>query len=169
VVSRHDIITSLLIHDLFHWALHSLKCFHYSPTTASMYYDGWMTLQLGRCKSVLLQSVLGVCKHRFWNALWLTIFCALLLCDCACDMDRKSAIKIFIIVFLLLLKKTWRQMACLPRRNTPFTATFFSIIIFFQDIKEKQNVYSPQLIFACFFCGPRVDQMKNFNVGIAGN
>jgi len=32
------------------------------------------------------------CKHLFCNALWLTIFCALVFSDCACDMDHESAI-----------------------------------------------------------------------------
>jgi len=26
-----------------------LECLHFSPITASLYYDGWMSLQLGRC------------------------------------------------------------------------------------------------------------------------
>jgi len=31
----------------------------------------------------------------------------------------------------------------------------------FQNIKEKQHVYSPQFIFVCFLFGPRADQKNN--------
>jgi len=45
-----------------------LECLHFSHTTGSLHYDGWwMTLQFGFCQSVLLLSMLVVCKHRFCN------------------------------------------------------------------------------------------------------
>jgi len=49
-------------------------------------------LQLGCCQSVLLQAVLVLCKHLFYNALLLTISCALALFDCAYDMDHESVV-----------------------------------------------------------------------------
>jgi len=42
-----------------------LECPHFSRTTGSMYYDGWMLLQLERWWSVLLLSVLVMCEHLF--------------------------------------------------------------------------------------------------------
>ena len=39
-----------------------------------------------------IPSVLVVRKRLFYNELWLTIFCALALCDCACGMDHESVI-----------------------------------------------------------------------------
>jgi len=62
-----------------------LECLNFSHTTGSLHYDGWMTLRLGCC--VLLLSMLLMRKHRFCNALWLTIFCALSLYDFICDME----------------------------------------------------------------------------------
>jgi len=46
-----------------------------------------MTLQLGCRLSVLLLSMLLMCKHRFCDTLWLTIFCALALYYFICDME----------------------------------------------------------------------------------
>jgi len=47
---------------------------------------------VGRCESVLVLSVLVMCKHLFYNELWLIIGFALALSDCACDMDQESVI-----------------------------------------------------------------------------
>ena len=59
---------------------------HFSATTGTLYYDGWMTLQSGWCQVF--------CSYQCWlsantycilcNALWLSIFCALLLCFLLC-------------------------------------------------------------------------------------
>jgi len=68
-----------------------LEWLHFSSTNGSLYYDVRMTLQLGGCESVLLISVLVMCKHLFCNSLWLTVFCVLVLFDIACDKDHKSA------------------------------------------------------------------------------
>ena len=57
-----------------------LECVHFSHITGSLHYDGWMMLQLGCCHSVLLLSVLVVCKHWFCNVLHGQPFFVLLCC-----------------------------------------------------------------------------------------
>jgi len=69
---------------------------HFSNTTGFLHCDGCLTLQLERCSTVLILSVLVVCQHRFCNALRLTIYCALVLYDCVFDMDHESVINYFL-------------------------------------------------------------------------
>jgi len=50
-------------------------------------------LSVGRVQTPILQCV----------AVWLTIFWALVLYDCACDIDHESVIKLLLLLLLLLL------------------------------------------------------------------
>jgi len=105
--NMHPHLTYSLLFSFSRWVVYlkvlMLECLHFSPTTGSLYYGGWMTLHLGRCKSVLLISVLVFCKHRlFCNALWLTISCALALFDCACDMNHESVINELLFQYSLI-------------------------------------------------------------------
>ena len=72
--NAHPHLTYLLLFSfsllaVYHKVL-MLECLHFSHTTGSLHHDGWMTLQLRRCYSVLLLSGLVVCEHRVCNALW---------------------------------------------------------------------------------------------------
>jgi len=40
-----------------------LECLHFSHTTGSLHYDGWMTLQLGCCYRVLLNYQCCSCAN----------------------------------------------------------------------------------------------------------
>jgi len=77
-----------------------LECLDFAPTNGSLYYDEWETLQSEHCQSVLLLSVLVVCKHLISSALWLTDFCAFVLFDCACDMDHESAVNELLYIII---------------------------------------------------------------------
>jgi len=50
-----------------------LECLHFCSTTVSLYHDGCMTLQLGCCENVFARINAVVCKHLFFNVLWLSI------------------------------------------------------------------------------------------------
>jgi len=72
-----------------------LECLHFSDTTGSLHYDGWMMLQLGRCLSVLLLSVLVVTSFANTDSVMRYMakhFCAVVLYGCVCDMDHDSVI-----------------------------------------------------------------------------
>ena len=88
----------------------------------------------------MLLSVLVVSKHQFCNTLWLTIFCALVLFDCACDMDHESVINEVLILLvrlepknrnLVLFRSALLQNFCLaiwllPAHGHLFHSTIFA-------------------------------------------
>jgi len=95
--------------------------------TGNLNWISWIAHpeQLGRFTSVSFRLIRrNVCfsqcwlcfKHLFCNALWLTIFCALVLFDCAYDMKHELAInKLLSYYEIIFVKKqnTWRA-PCAP-------------------------------------------------------
>jgi len=71
-----------------------LECLYFSHATGSLVLNSWVyDATVGVLLKCFAPASVVVCKHLFCNALWLTIFCAPALFDCAFDMDPVSEIK----------------------------------------------------------------------------